>query len=98
MRYRGSLRLEAVAVWLKGGTVTAKTLFRRKSPTKIQMVFHLCPRCFRSVPSATREMYCPNDGSPMLVACPQCQHPITLPHARFCSACGYEYRQYLKQG
>jgi predicted amidophosphoribosyltransferase len=50
--------------------------------------YHLCPKCFRAIPSISHEGYCPNDGHKMLRACPQCQSAITSPYARFCGGCG----------
>ncbi len=50
--------------------------------------YHLCPRCFRAVPSISREHYCPNDGTQLLAACPHCQTTIVSPYTRFCTTCG----------
>ncbi|WP_423775865.1 double zinc ribbon domain-containing protein [Allomeiothermus silvanus] len=54
----------------------------------ISVTYRLCPRCFRAVPAASEERYCPNDGTPLLLACPRCQAPITSPYARYCVVCG----------
>ena len=48
----------------------------------------LCPKCQRTLPAASKERYCPNDGSRMLTACPHCNAAITSPYSRFCTACG----------
>lgn len=53
--------------------------------------YHLCPRCFRAVPEAAKEVYCPNDGTLLLTACPNCNAPITSPYSHFCVACGHAY-------
>ena len=53
--------------------------------------YHLCPHCFRAVPQAAGEVYCPNDGTLLLTACPRCGAPITSPYSRFCVRCGHTY-------
>lgn len=53
--------------------------------------YHLCPHCLRAVPEAAGEVYCPNDGTPLLSACPHCDAPISSPYARFCVVCGRAY-------
>lgn len=53
--------------------------------------FRLCPSCFRAVPAAAGEHYCPNDGTALLSACPECDAPIATPYAHFCSACGHPF-------
>jgi uncharacterized Zn finger protein (UPF0148 family) len=50
--------------------------------------YHLCPTCLRATPALAGELFCPNDGARMLVACPACATPLTSPYARYCSACG----------
>ena len=55
--------------------------------------YRLCPRCERAVPANTEERYCINDGTWMLEHCPLCQASITNPYARFCAACGLEFRE-----
>lgn len=50
--------------------------------------YALCPKCWRAVPKQTGEQFCPNDGTPLLSACPHCQAPITSPYARYCTRCG----------
>lgn len=50
--------------------------------------YHVCPRCLRATPSAAGEKYCPNDGSPMLTACPRCAQPILAPYGEYCANCG----------
>ena len=54
--------------------------------------YRLCPKCARAVPMDSIERYCINDGSRLLEACPGCGVSITSPYARFCPACGTEYR------
>ncbi len=53
--------------------------------------YHLCPRCFRAVPEMAGEVYCPNDGTRLLTACPVCNAPILSPNARYCARCGQAY-------
>ncbi|CAN5570810.1 hypothetical protein BH24DEI1_BH24DEI1_14480 [soil metagenome] len=53
--------------------------------------YRLCPRCFRAVPEAAGEVYCPNDGTRLLAACPACSAPITSPYSRFCVRCGDDF-------
>lgn len=55
------------------------------------MTYHLCPECFRATPAQAKERYCPNDGTRLLEACPQCHASISSPHAQFCSQCGYHF-------
>lgn len=50
--------------------------------------YRLCPSCFRAVPEAAGEVYCPNDGPRLLTACPACGAPILSPYGRFCVRCG----------
>jgi hypothetical protein len=52
------------------------------------LTYLLCPKCQRTVPTASEERYCPNDGSRMLAACPHCNTSIKSPYSRFCTACG----------
>ncbi len=52
------------------------------------LTYHLCPKCQRVVPAASKEVYCPNDGTNMLTGCSHCETPITSPYSRFCSSCG----------
>lgn len=61
------------------------------SGERVGVQFHLCVRCGRATPAAANEFYCPNDGSPLLVACPNCDSPVTSPYARYCPGCGHEY-------
>lgn len=58
-----------------------------------QGTYRLCPACGRAVPIRVLEHHCPNDGSPMLQACPACQAPITSPYARYCTRCGSSLMQ-----
>ena len=55
------------------------------------LTYHLCPQCYRATPTGAREVYCPNDGTRLLSACPNCQTPITSPYSRFCVRCGHAY-------
>ena len=55
---------------------------------KAATTFHLCPSCFRAVPAAAGEHYCPNDGTALLSACPACDAPIASPYAMYCIECG----------
>ncbi len=55
-------------------------------------VFRICLVCGRSVPLASGEKYCINDGQRLLEKCPKCQAKITSPYARFCPQCAYEFR------
>jgi predicted amidophosphoribosyltransferase len=66
--------------------------FERTSSDVSRAQYRLCPTCARAVPVRASELYCINDGSQMLEACPRCAHPITAPDARFCPNCGLEYR------
>ncbi|WP_420597093.1 double zinc ribbon domain-containing protein [Deinococcus sp.] len=50
--------------------------------------YGLCPRCGRAVPASAGERYCLNDGSPMLLRCPQCGAKFTSPYSQFCGHCG----------
>lgn len=56
--------------------------------------FRLCLVCSRAVPVESKELYCINDGSRLIEACPRCQTRITSPYAQFCPACGSEYRAF----
>jgi predicted amidophosphoribosyltransferase len=58
---------------------------------KTVVAYHLCPRCFRAVAEIAEEIYCPNDGEKLLVACPRCEAPIALPDSRFCVKCGFDF-------
>lgn len=53
--------------------------------------YHLCPHCHRAIPAAAGEVYCPNDGTKLLTACPRCLATIASPYSRFCSQCGYNF-------
>lgn len=64
----------------------------------IGVAYRLCPRCFRAVPVASGEKYCPNDGTRLLEACPRCQAPITSPYARFCVVCGQGFGLVASRG
>ncbi len=52
--------------------------------------YALCPQCFRAVPVQSGERFCPNDGAPMVTACPVCGASIAGPYARHCTQCGTE--------
>jgi Double zinc ribbon len=54
--------------------------------------FRLCLECARAVPVHSGELFCVNDGSKLIEACPRCGSGITSPEARFCPSCGFEYR------
>ena len=54
-----------------------------------ELAFALCPKCYRTVPRASGERYCPNDGSPYVTACQACAKTITSPQARYCVRCGH---------
>lgn len=56
--------------------------------------YYLCPRCFRAVPAAAGERYCPNDGTLLLTRCSGCGAGIGTPYARYCKACGLELGQH----
>ncbi|MBB5295063.1 double zinc ribbon domain-containing protein [Deinococcus metallilatus] len=53
--------------------------------------YHLCPRCGRAVPAQTQEVFCVNDGTRLLTACPGCAQPIRSPYSQFCPRCGQAY-------
>lgn len=55
--------------------------------------FYLCPQCGRAVPAQLGERYCPNDGLPLLRACPVCHAAIRSPYARYCAQCGHHLHQ-----
>lgn len=55
------------------------------------LTYHLCPRCYRATPAGLHEVYCPNDGTKLLTACPNCATPITSPYSRFCVRCGHKF-------
>jgi predicted RNA-binding Zn-ribbon protein involved in translation (DUF1610 family) len=55
------------------------------------ITYHLCPHCFRAVPQTAAEYHCPNDGSLLLTACPECSAPIASPYARYCTTCGQSF-------
>jgi hypothetical protein len=57
----------------------------------VPVAYHLCPRCWRAVPVASSEHYCPNDGASLLTACPRCDAPILSPYSRFCVQCGCDF-------
>lgn len=52
------------------------------------LTYRLCAHCARTVPTASGEQFCVNDGLRMLDACPVCSVAITSPYARFCAVCG----------
>lgn len=54
------------------------------------LTYRLCPHCLRAVPASGKELYCINDGAPMLEACPGCRAAISSPYTRFCANCGYD--------
>jgi endogenous inhibitor of DNA gyrase (YacG/DUF329 family) len=56
------------------------------------VIFRLCPKCFRAVPASSGERYCLNDGQRLLEACPQCGTRITSPYARHCGHCGTRFQ------
>jgi predicted amidophosphoribosyltransferase len=62
------------------------------SPSRAR--FRLCLECFRAVPVDSKEVYCINDGTKMIEACPRCGTHITSPYAHFCPTCGLEYRSH----
>jgi hypothetical protein len=55
--------------------------------------YRLCPVCYRAVPAALDEKFCPNDGTKMLEVCQKCKTPITSPYARYCVKCGADFGQ-----
>ena len=55
--------------------------------------YHVCPRCGRAVPAASRQRFCLNDGTPLLVGCAGCGSAIDSPHARHCGHCGQAYHR-----
>jgi NADH pyrophosphatase NudC (nudix superfamily) len=57
---------------------------------RIAVRFRLCPRCSRAVPWASKEQFCPNDGTRLLEVCPKCAAIISNPYARHCTQCGHE--------
>ena len=59
--------------------------------------FRLCRTCSRAVPAESKERYCINDGSRLLESCLGCGAHITSPYARFCPACGQEYRSSMAE-
>ncbi len=59
--------------------------------------YHLCPRCYRATPASVKEMYCPNEGTKLLTACPNCAAPISSPYNRFCAACGQGFSPTISQ-
>ncbi|WP_425556218.1 double zinc ribbon domain-containing protein [Deinococcus rubellus] len=48
----------------------------------------MCPHCGRAGPTSSGERYCPNDGTRLLDACPNCRAAITSPYARHCMRSG----------
>jgi hypothetical protein len=65
---------------------------------KTAVTYRLCPRCFRAVPEASAEVYCPNDGVKLLTTCPACAAPITSPYSRFCVRCGCDFASSAPKG
>jgi hypothetical protein len=65
---------------------------------KTAVTYRLCPRCFRAVPEASEELYCPNDGVKLLTTCPACSAPITSPYSRFCVRCGCDFASSAPKG
>lgn len=57
-----------------------------------ELHYRLCPRCTRAVPTSSSERYCMNDGERLLETCPRCRSKIASPYARFCAACGVEFK------
>ncbi len=47
----------------------------------------MCPTCKKLVPAGTR--FCPDDGTPIAVACTKCGHGNT-PDTKFCVNCGQQ--------
>lgn len=52
------------------------------------LTYHLCPSCGRATPAELGERHCPNDGSKLLSACPNCGAAFTMPYIRYCTHCG----------
>jgi hypothetical protein len=65
---------------------------------KTLVAYRLCPRCFRAVPEASAEAYCPNDGVKLLTTCPACSAPITSPYSQFCVRCGCDFASSVPKG
>jgi predicted amidophosphoribosyltransferase len=59
--------------------------------------YRLCLECSRAVSVDSKEVYCINDGTLMIEACPRCGAHITSPYAQFCAACGLEYRSHRSE-
>ena len=59
-----------------------------KNERKLELSYHLCPRCQRAVPAESGEKYCANDGMPLLQSCNHCGAAITSPYSQYCTACG----------
>lgn len=53
--------------------------------------YHICPKCTRAVPAESQELFCSNDGTKLLMACPGCSGLILSPYSQFCSRCGHPY-------
>ncbi len=61
---------------------------KAKSGVSSELSYFVCPRCQRAVPAEAGELYCANDGAPLLQACTYCNAAITSPYNHFCTACG----------
>ncbi len=59
--------------------------------------YRLCLECSRAVSVDSKEVYCINDGTLMIEACPRCKTHITSPYAQYCAACGLEYRSHQSE-
>lgn len=55
------------------------------------LTYHLGPQCYRATPASANQIYCPNDGIPLLTECPNCTLPIVSPCTRYCTACGRDF-------
>ena len=54
--------------------------------------YRQCPTCDHSVSLASDERFCVHDGAKMLESCAHCDAPIRVAGAKFCGACGAQYR------
>jgi hypothetical protein len=54
--------------------------------------YRICPTCERSASFESDERFCVNDGTKMLEECPRCQAQIKVAGAKFCAACGFQYK------
>ena len=54
--------------------------------------YRICPTCERSASIESDEQFCVNDGAKMLEECPRCKALIKIAGAKFCAACGFQYK------